>query len=360
MYICSFNLILNMFKFFTFSLIFFLSGLNIIKAQETDSEFTPHGSPIIKVYSYFRYDFTEDAQQTSRFDISRAYLGYKHYFSKNLTGKVIYAVAHTTPVSGVSAYTGILRNAQLDWQISSKFKFSGGLISTTQHQHQESFWGHRYVYKSFQDENSFGASVDFGANLQIKAISNTEIDIFVHNGYGNKKMQDEFGTYRFGSTIINKSVKGLILKAHLGMMPEKYKDGTVIKDTSTITNLSFFAGYELPKVFKIGAEYDLMQNGITYSQYAEDYEKSGFSVFASYFINDKVDIFARFDRLTSNQLDGAAEAWNYTNDNDFIIGGIQYAPVKGILTSVNYRTNIYVDSNRTDLSMIYINLQYAF
>ena len=61
------------------------------------------------------------------------------------------------------------------------------MIGNKQFKYQESIWGYRYMYKTFQDENKFGSSADLGVNGEIKVTENLKINLFVLNGEGYKK-----------------------------------------------------------------------------------------------------------------------------------------------------------------------------
>ena len=48
-----------------------------------------------------------------------------------------------------------------------------------------------------------------------------------------------------------------------------------------------------------------MQNGETYKNAAEDHNLTGLSFYGSYLLNEKFEVFVRYDKLTSNQVEEA-------------------------------------------------------
>jgi hypothetical protein len=286
-------------------------------------------------------------------------LGYKYAFSENISAKITFDGSRA---SSASAYTVFLKHAQLDWKLVSPVKLSLGLLGLTQFSDQEKFSGYRYVFKSFQDEFSFGSSADLGINIQLTPHEMVRIDAFVNNGEGYKNLQDDYGMHKVGGDILFKPIKGLQLKAYYSAnfnQYDKYGNDSIIVDTSTIQNLAFFAGFKREK-FRIGAEYNLMLNGTAYNKPAEDHELSGFAVYGTYSPHPKFEIFGQWMMLQSNTLNNVTDPWNYDENGNLVLVGLQYAPVKGIKMALNYRTYIYENSDIDNLSRIYMNFEFAF
>jgi len=337
-----------------FSVILFLAA----HAQVKSKDFVPSGKFSAKVFWNYHYDMTVGATKTSAFEINRSYLGYKYAFSKNISAKITLDVGKN---DAGSAYTAYLKAAQLDWKVASGLKLSFGLIGLKQFNDQEHFWGYRYMYKSFMDEHGFGSSADLGVNAEIKLAKKVKVNLLVINGEGYKKIQDVNGLHRVGANIVAEPAKGLILKAYYDYMPNKYtNNNNVITDTASISNLSFFAGYKLNHTFRIGAEYNVLYNGAKYTSPAQDHNQAGFSIYSTYAFSKKFEIFARYDQLASNTLQGQLSEWNYSKDGSLILAGIQYSPVKGVKTALNFRTWSYKDPAKNNNSLIYVNFEYTY
>lgn len=81
-----------------------------------------------------------------------------------------------------------IKNALITYR-TGNLTLNGGLISTTQFNMQEKFWGYRYVMKSFQDEYKFGSSADLGISAVYKFADWISADAIVVNGEGYKRFR---------------------------------------------------------------------------------------------------------------------------------------------------------------------------
>lgn len=331
--------------------------LSTSKAQEEKKEeFKPSGKAFGKIFFNYHMDLTEDASQLNTFQLQRAYFGYKQKMTEDISLKITLDGART---SGASAYTVFLKHAQLDWKVSSGVKLSMGVIGLKQFDTQEKFWGYRYIYKDFQDEFGLGTSADLGVNAEVKLAENLHANFFVLNGEGYTKIQDSQGRMKAGGNLVYQTKEGLTLKAYYDIYGGKYDLNGTSVDTASIHTVAFFAGYSA-KTFRIGGSYNLQLNGTKYYSIAEDHNMSGLSVFGTYVINDRFELFANWLQLKSNELDGAANPWNYDEDGNVVLVGIQYQPAKGLLMALNYRTLLYDNPALTNENLIYLNCQFSF
>ena len=315
-------------------------------SQSADTEFKPSGNVHFKVFWNYHTDFSENADKTSAFELKRSYLGYKYAFSKNISANVTLDVSDN---DAGSAYTVLLKTAQLDWKVSPSVKLSMGLIGMKQFKDQEDFWGYRYIMKSFQDQYGFGSSADLGINAEFKLNKNLKANFIVFNGEGYKEIQDADGQQKVGGSLIFNPVEGLTTKIYMDSQPAA--------DSDAIGTLSLFAGYKASK-WRIGAEYNMLSNGEKYSKPAQDHDLDGLSFYSTYVISKKVEVFGRFDQLSSNTLSGDAEAWNMAKDGNQIVAGIQVAPVKGLKFSLNYQGFSFEDDAITNNSLVFLNAEF--
>ena len=315
-------------------------------SQGNSTDFVASGKPHFKVFWNYNYDFTEDVTKVSAFELSRVYLGYKYSFNENFSAKITYDIGKN---SAGSSHTAFLKIAQLDWKVNSKFKLSMGMIGGKQFNDQEKIWGYRYLYKTLQDEYKFGSSADLGVNAEIKISDKLTSNVFIVNGEGYKNVQDEDGNQRFGTNLIYKLNKNITTKI--------YYDTHAVVDSKAINNIGIFAGYKSDK-FRFGAEYNEMQNGETYKTASENHILKGLSFYSSYILNDKFELFIRYDKLSSNTIDGSNSNWNYENDGALNMIGLEYKAVKGVKFSLNSRIFSYTDSNINDSSLIYLNAEF--
>ena len=313
-------------------------------SQMTDNEYK--GQPHFKVFWNYNYDFSDDVTQTSAFELKRVYLGYKYKFNDNVSAKITYDVGKND--SG-SNYTAFVKIAQLDYKLSSKVKLSLGMIGGKQFNDQEKVWGYRYIYKNLQDENKFGSSADLGVNAEIKLGDKLTTNIFALNGEGYKNPQDADGNQRIGFNLIYNVSDKLKMKV--------YYDTQASESSESLNNIGLFAGYKAGD-YSIGAEYNKMENGTTYKTPIDNHNLYGISIYNRYSINDKYEVFARFDQISSNTLDGASNSWSYDDDGSLIIIGTQYKANDGVKFSLNARSFTYENLDNINLFEVFFNVEF--
>jgi len=348
------------------SFVLVLAVANLSFAQTTNDEsFKPSGKIFGKVFVNYHYDFSDGSTQRNTFELQRAYLGYKYKFNEKVSVKLTLDAARR---SLASSYTTFLKNAQLDWRVSNGVKLSIGLIGLKQFDTQEKMWGHRYLFKSFQDEFKLGSSADLGVNAEITLAKNLTANLFVLNGEGYTNIQDINGRMKAGGNLIYEPVDGLILKGYFDIYGGKFNlDDDRVVDTVSVKTFNVFAGYS-GKKFRLGAEYTSQLDGKKYNQQAAEHNIYGFDAFAIYYINDKFDVFVDYLDIRSNTLEGDEKPWDYKRDGEVIIGGIEYVPFKGVKMALNYRHYLHdkVESNLPHFlqipsgSAMYLNVLYQF
>tara|TARA_B100001769_G_scaffold237209_1_gene202413 strand:- start:790 stop:1728 length:939 start_codon:yes stop_codon:yes gene_type:complete len=303
------------------------------------------GQPHFKVFWNYNYDFSDDVQQNSAFELKRVYLGYKYKFDEKISAKITYDIGKNDAGSN---YTAFVKIAQLDYKLSSKVKLSMGMIGGKQFNDQEKVWGYRYIYKTLQDENKFGSSADLGVNAEIKLSDKLTTNIFALNGEGYKNLQDFDGNQRVGLNLIYAVSDSVNLKF--------YYDTQESANSESLNNIGLFAGYKSGS-YSIGAEYNKMENGTTYKTPIDNHNLDGISIYNRYSINDKYEVFARFDQISSNTLDGATNSWNYDDDGSLIIIGTQYKANDGVKFSLNARSFSYENLD-TNLFEVFFNVEF--
>jgi hypothetical protein len=334
-------------------IVLFVLSCTIVTAQETDK--TPKGDVIGKVYFNYHLNTTKDATQSGAFELNRAYFGYKYTFDDKFSAQILLDAGKNL---GGSQYTVFIKNAKLDFKANEWLTLTAGIFGLKQFSTQEKFWGYRYLYKSFDDLYRFGASADLGIMASFKVHEKLDIDVYVVNGEGYTNLQDQTGNNRYAINVVYNPIKSLTLKAYFDAM--KAGDDFIETQETTITNFEVFAGYQMDDVFKIGAEYSLMKNGTTYRIAADGRDLDGFSFYGTYFINNQWNVFARYDIIDSNIAPGEGTPWNNLENGETFIGGVEYKPIKNINTSLNFRNYHFTDESIKNRSFIYLNLEFYF
>jgi lipopolysaccharide assembly outer membrane protein LptD (OstA) len=304
------------------------------------SEFKPSGQPFALIYTNAHTQISESDNETA-FEITRAYFGYEYDFSKHFSARINLDVAD--PGSGKLQHTAYLKHAYLKFTCNNLTSYFG-MISTIQFKLQEKIWGHRYILKSFQDEYKFGTSADLGISVAYNITDMLIIDAIFMNGEGYKSVQAD-STYRAGVGITVKPIKGLVLRSYVD-----YE-----KKDEALVNIATFLGYSKESISAC-VEYNIEAN----SDYKKDHNLSGFSAYASYRINKTLEVFGRYDYLTSNKLSGEQDMWNISNDGQMFMAGMEYAPVKGIKIAPNYKGWLPLGDEGELISWLYLSLEIKF
>ena len=291
-----------------------------ITAQAQDAKVEePKGKAIVQVFGNFHSGF--GAENDNRgFELERSYLGYEYKLGDGLSVKGVMDIGKSSDVSDYQRIAYI-KNAMLSWK-KDKFTLNAGLISTTQFNFQEKFWGYRYIMKSFQDMYKFGNSADLGISASYKFTDWLSADAIVVNGEGYKKVQKNDGlNYGLGVTLT--PVKGFQVRLY-GGLNESGQEGK-----EDIVNMAAFAGYKGDK-FTVGAEYNYMQNASN----KDDADQYGYSLFSSVKLSKDTEMFVRFDDLSSKN------DWNIAKDEQAAIVGAQFKLGKYVKIAPNFRMSM--------------------
>ena len=308
------------------------------QAQDAKTE-EPKGKAIVQVFGNFHTGFGTENDDRG-FELERSYLGYEYKLDKNLTVKGVMDIGKSSDVSDYHRMAYI-KNAMISWK-TGNLTLSGGLISTTQFNFQEKFWGYRYIMKSFQDQYKFSSSADLGISATYKFADWLSADAIIVNGEGYKKVQKNDGlNYGLGTTLT--PAKGLQIRLY-GGLNESGEQGK-----ENIVNMAAFVGYKSDK-FTIGAEYNKMRN----ASYKEGQDQYGYSVFASAKLDKKTEVYARFDDLCSK------DDWNKAKDEQAAILGAQFKLGKYVKIAPNFRMSMPKADGLDNVYSAYINCYFGF
>ena len=292
----------------------------------------PKGKAIIQVFGNFHSGFGH-ASDDRGFELDRSYLGYQYDLGEGLQIKGVMDIGQSDDVNDYHRIAYI-KNAQISWK-TGNWTLTGGLISNTQFNVQEKFWGYRYIMKSFQDLYKFGNSADLGVSVAYKFADWISADAIVVNGEGYKKVQKNDGLmYGLGTTLT--PTKSITMRVYYGLnegADETKKD---------IQNLATFIGFKFER-FSLGAEYNWMWN----AKNVEGSDYKGWSVYANAKMNKKVDGYIRYDHCS--------------DDKAGFIAGVQCKLGKYVKIAPNFRLNYKeADGGHSTTSMGYISCYFGF
>ena len=311
-----------------------------ITAQAQDAKTAePKGRAIVQVFGNFHAGFGQQNDDRG-FELDRSYFGYEYNFGNGLSAKAVMDIGKSKQVDDYHRIAYI-KNAMVSWK-KGGLTLNGGLISTTQFNFQEKFWGYRYIMKSFQDEYKFGSSADLGISVAYKFADWISADAIIVNGEGYKKIQINDGlNYGLGVTLT--PVKGFQMRLYGGL------NESGDKEKKNIANFAAFAGYKHDK-FTVGAEYNHMWN----AGYVDNANQYGYSVFASVNAAKFVELYARFDDLYSN------DDWNIAKDERAAILGAQFKVGKYVKIAPNFRMSMPKAAGAKNGYSAYVNCYFGF
>lgn len=318
-----------------------LAGMSLFNViGQTDSTFTPHGKPLVLIFSNVNYSFNNEGNKKA-FELTRAYFGYEYFFSKHIYSKLTFDVAD--PGVGELQMTAVLKYAFVQYKtdkISARF----GMIQTDQFTLSENKWGYRYICKSFQDAYKFGPSADLGAGFEYTPSKYFSVDLSVLNGEGYKRVQiDSTFKTTFGLTL--KPFSGFILRAYLDHMKNDFSQNSY----------SLFAAYTI-NMFKAGLEYNIQKNNLM----IEGHDLEGVSVFGSLGLGKRFTVFARYDNLWSGIPANETDPWNKSKDGQIFLAGFDYSPVKGIKIAPTYLGYLPYDKTMSFTSRVGLYFEIRF
>ena len=312
------------------------------KAPEAKSQGNFYG----KIYADWNFDVTNKVpanqaiyNEKSLFELTRVYLGYNYKFNDNFTTDALLDVARvdpltsatlTTSATGVStlstkindSYIAYVKTAYLAWKnIFPTGTLSLGQIPYFAFDVMESFWAHRYIYKTLMDQNGYASSADLGAKLLINPVDMLKITLGVTNGEGYKATQDAYGDYKIAGGLQVNPVKDLTLYVYGDFMPERKN-----RSDSAQKTIAAFVGYKILDMAKIGLEWDnqISMGGV------DGHDVNGVSVYGMYNIIKELEVLVRFD------LESSKSNWNAA-DQQTIITGLQYCPVSKVKLALDYQ-----------------------
>jgi hypothetical protein len=289
------------------------------------------------IFTHFSYNLSEDAEKTDEFENKRAYFGYKYKYNDNLLARVLIDVGR---LESGGALVGYLKYGYLEWKgLISKTTIYFGLHGMNQWKFQEKFWGYRYIFKSFQDQNKWGSSADLGVTAKFAPSEIVKFYLTVRNGEGYKKPQDAYGKNRYAIGTELHPLKSLSAYIYFDTMP--------VQDLEQQQTMAGFLGYKIGKKCRVGAEYNLQNN----QKGVKDNNLTGLSAYATCIFTEKFEIFGRFDRLSSK------DDWNKSKDGDTIIAGIQVVLTKGVRISPNLQLFIPKADGAKNVTKAYINVE---
>ncbi len=304
--------------------------------------FAQKGEPILKVYSDFYKGLCKEDQSTA-LEVKRVYLGYKGNINEHFTAEAKLDIGSPEDLSQYSLIRryAYFKTAELRYK-KDRLSLYMGLFSMLQFKLQEKTWGYRYIYKSFQDEHKIGPSADIGFGAEYQFYDFLKADLVFSNGEGYKNLQSD-NSYKTSIGVTINPFNNTTLRLYYDYMKKDALQSTI----------AFFISYQQEK-YRLSYEFiKALNRGFNYGN-----DLDGMSVYGTYLIYDKWEIFARYDRLGSSIDPETSIPWNILNDGSAVIAGVEYNVHDNINLSLNYRDWYSCAKNGPDQAYLYLNLEF--
>lgn len=322
-------------------LILIISFCQILNSQSVVSQ----GKPVAEIFTDFHYN-PNDTTKTTGFGINRAHLGYNYTPEGNFSALIMINIGSPEDLAdgAVPKRYGYFREASVTYQ-KEKLKLYFGMVSTRYADFQQGFWGKRYLGPEFQANYPYGSVADLGIVIDYKLSDLLKVDLSLLNGKGYTNIQlDNSLKTAFGLTISTPN------KIFVRLYGDIMKPQGVMQ-----TTLIMFAGTK-NSLFSFGAEASYK----TKLDLINGHDIWGISATGSIFLNDKSEIFARYDYAASVIVPDEALQWNYKKDNTYFIGGVQYKLSDNLKIALNFRRlNPYNPGQKTT-DAVYLNAHFKF
>jgi hypothetical protein len=314
-------------------------SLSIYNANAQDkAEFKPSGKPEALIFTDFA-NVSMGSKSQTKFEITRVYIGYGYNFSPEWSGRAVMDFGNIGATG--YQYNAFLKYGYLQYapkNLTVKF----GMIQAKSFELYEKLYGNRYIMKVAQDQYGFNSSADLGASAEYKFSDIISADVMLQNGEGYK-INDADSVLKIGVGVTLHPVKELTIRGYYDNMAK----GGATQQTEAI-----FANYANKK-FNLGFGYDYQ----TDNKLKKGQDWSAVSAFGNYYFSTKIDVFARYDNLSSVKIGSATTPWNNSKDGQLIMVGLEFSPLKGVRIAPNYQLWTPRDNTKKDMSTFIVNFE---
>jgi hypothetical protein len=219
------------------------------------------------------------------------------------------------------------------------------MVNTRFEDFQQGFWGKRYLGPEYQAIYGYCSVADLGIVVDYQLNDLIKVDFSLLNGEGYTNVQVD-NSLRTAVGIVMKTPNNAVFKIY----------GDIMKSYGVWqATMLAFAGYKNDR-FSFGAETSYRSNlDLIYG-----HNVWGISGTGSVFLDEKSELFMRYDYAASVLLPGNDIQWDHAKDQTYLIGGIQHIFSDNLKMALNYhRTNPY-ETGRQTTSAIYLNASFRF
>jgi hypothetical protein len=305
----------------------------------------PPGKPIAEIFSDFHYNIN-DTTQTTGFGLNRAYFGYNYRPLGDFSATIILNIGSPDdlPPDAKPHRFGFYREASITYS-KNDLTLTFGITGTRIYEFQQKFWGKRYIANTFQSLNGYGFTADLGVYGEYKLSPVVRFDMTLMNGEGYSNIQLDNNLKASGSIIITPD-NSLAFRAY----------GDII-DLNGLwqATLIGFAGIKTDLI-TFGAEFSYKTN----LDLIGGHNAWGISTTGAIKTTKRSELFVRYDRSASIIPPGQNLQWNYPNDGDYLITGIQYTLSDNVRVALDYQGRFPYLHSKQITNTIFFNTHFKF
>lgn len=270
---------------------------------------------------------TNNPTVTNAFGIDRAAVRWTETFADKFSGAIQFDLDTSASLGYYYLY---MKEASLGWNIIPQLQLLVGMQQSLSYKVPEDFWGHRYVYKSFVDQNTFINTFDLGVSARARLLnSNLTVNLAVFNGEGFKKLElNNIFQYCLSAGYEHKM---FTFYAYGDLHPYRNALGATSNTGDQLTFTSV-AGFKLTNLFRVGVEFNAVNNKAGSTNASA--QQVGLSSYAMCSPLPWLEVFGRFDYM-----------WTRVNATHFytIIAGVQFTPPKynKVAGALTFKTTQY-------------------
>jgi hypothetical protein len=304
-----------------------------------------YGKPIAEIFTDFHINFNDTAKHTG-FDLNRAYLGYHFMPGGKISAKIIINVGSPDDLAAGSLPRryAFFREASLIWS-DEKLTVSLGITGTKIFEFQQKFWGKRYIANTYQSINGYGFVADLGLAVDYIFNDYLKADITVMNGEGYSNLQhDNNVRTSLGFTIT--PIKTIAFRLYGDIQKQEGLWQPV---------LVAFAGFK-NELITIGGEISYKSN----IDLVQGHHAWGVSATGGINLNEKWELFGRYDFISSVIIGNDILKWNYMKDGSFVVAGVQYTLSQNAKLALNYQVKKPYFPSNYGTDMLFVNVLFKF
>lgn len=266
-------------------------------------------------------DNAEPSTRGARFDLKRAYLAVEHRFTEGLSANLTTEFQYGSETGATDFF---VKKVYLQAELSEALELRLGASDTPWIAYANSLYGNRWIDKPLVDRVGAGQSADWGVHAAGDLPGGVvSYAVSMLDGGGHRDPSQA------GDIDIEARISAKIDDVQFGLGGYSGKLGEGGSALRSARRLNMALAYA-HKTFRVGVEVFTAKNWDNVTTVATDRSR-GYAMFAAYDLSDKINAFARYDRLKPTRASDPARTEDYVNL------GLAYSPVRDVDIAMVYK-----------------------